>query len=236
MSSGMRFPLFREALLFVFLSTGASPICAGEIATESFEGYPTGRLKNSSRGAWESSTQAKVAEDSGLAKAGGKYLEIKTNSGTQKAERVFPDVPESGVFWLDFWVYNGFTPKSLEGSETSPCIRLGNDADFFLGVIFRPRQTHIEVVAKEQEGVAARFYSTEIQYAEPAWRRITLRIDPSKGRADVYVDGRKAVSDVAIGGYEGALSKLDIRGGLPVETDSLRIDEIGFYNEDPIKK
>lgn len=231
----MRFPLVRY-LSLAALIFGSSLLRAERMAWESFEGYPAGRLRVSSRGAWESSTQAQVAVDAGQAKEGEHYLEIKTNSGTQKAERVFTGIPDTGVIWLDLYVYNGFTPESLQGSQTNPSIRLGNENDYFLGLIFRPRQTQIEIMTKEQGDVPARFFPTGVLFTKPAWRRITFRLDYSDHRAEVYIDGAKCLSGLSFGEAAGGLSKLDIRGSFPMETDSLRVDGIGFYNENPLEK
>ncbi|WP_043582447.1 hypothetical protein [Geminisphaera colitermitum] len=237
----------RRAAIVAFFALAAAfahDSRAALIIGDNFDTYQNGRLQTVSGGTsvWTSSTTTLVADATGVAHSGTKYVELGTTTTEISASRTFSDVPVTGTYWVQFSVQANFTNTDLN-STNRPQIRFGDGTNNIVTILFRDdldvfRVAYVPTVGGSTTNIDTKTASigTDIKYTDKQWHTFTFGINLTDKTASIYLDGHTVVSSFTFSGYGDTFNKFDIRSLIPTTATagaSLRIDSIGFYDTNP---
>lgn len=206
----------------VIVTIGASPSPVIIFDFEVARGFTPGALAG--QGAWRGAVDG-VLVTTEAAQSGTQSVVILPgpNGGTYKASTILPRI-EAGqkVRFIDFWLKPVAAETwpylssnfSLGGSPIIAFVREGNQAE--LQAFY------------SNEGAEDRWHSglavpLGLDGVTQNWVRLTLRQDFSRGKADVFLDGRLAIIDLPFKSSDGRSFNLFGHSVAPTRLDTFRI-------------
>ncbi len=217
--------LHLSALVGISLLLAALPAHAKLIVGENFNSYPEGLLKDVGSTPWNASTQVWVTADG----SNGNFAEIRSSGDTskQRSDRTFSNIPISGTYWVQYDVQATFTNANQTGAAEHAQIRFSDGVNDVINIYLRSNESVFRYTCGTTTS------NTTISYVNTGWHTFTYEINLETKTGTIYLDGQSIVSSFSFTGTN-TFNTLTFRGNIVTPGTALRVDNIGFYDTNPL--